>query len=100
MKNQIDQPKNHEFTICIENIKNLTSIGTKIEDFESIPSDGKYYTILGKGNFGFAEKVKSRLNNKIYAIKKLSVKDVNINIKDFIRETTFMTELEHKYINI
>ena len=33
MKNQIDQPKNHEFTICIENIKNLTSIGTKIEDF-------------------------------------------------------------------
>ena len=28
----------------------------------------------------------------------MSVKDVNINIKDFIRETTFVTELEHKCI--
>ena len=92
-----EQPKNYNFPINPDDyIKELKDIGTKPEDFEPIPSDGKYYTVLGKGNFGFAEKVKSKLNNKIYAIKKLAVKD--LKIKDFIRETTFMTQLSHDHI--
>ena len=96
MKMQTDEPRNYESPIIPENIKDLANIGTKIDDFEPIPSNGKNYCVLGKGNFGFAEKVKSKLNNKIYAIKKLSVKDVKV--KDFIRETTSMTQLNHKYI--
>ena len=49
-----------------ENLGNLISIGTKPEDYESIPSTDKPYTILGRGNFGYAEKMKSRLNNILY----------------------------------
>ena len=79
-----------------ENITNLAGIGTKQEDFEPIPSNDKEYTILGKGAFGFAEKMKSKLNNKIYAIKKLPVqKEMK---KDFIRETIFMLTLNNQYI--
>ena len=96
MKTRTDEPRSYESPIIPENIKDLANIGTKIDDFEPIPSNGKSYCVLGKGNFGFAEKVKSKLNNKIYAIKKLSVKDVKA--KDFIRETTSMTQFNHKYI--
>ena len=83
-------------TIAPENTTNLVGIGVKPEDFESIKSGEKEYTILGKGNFGYAEKMKSKLNNKIYAIKKLLVKkDVS---KDFVRETTFMLESNNENI--
>ena len=74
-----------------ENIKNLKEIGTKVEDFESIKSGNQEYTILGMGNFGYAEKMKSLLNNKIYAVKKLPVKKRAFP-KEIIRETTLMLE--------
>ena len=51
--------------IAPENTMNLKGIGEKPEDFESIESKDKKYTILGKGAFGYAEKMKSKLNNKI-----------------------------------
>ena len=94
-----------DFEIPPENIENLYNIGTKQEDFEEIKSleDKKPYTILGTGNFGYAEKMKSKLNNKIYAIKKLPVKnDLSKNLLrdyiNFIRETTFMLSLNNQYI--
>ena len=79
-----------------ENLGNLISIGTKPEDYESIPSVDKPYTILGKGNFGYAEKMKSRLNNKIYAVKKLPYKK-EIS-KSFFRETELMLSLNNEYV--
>ena len=79
-----------------ENIIFLGNIGIKQEDYESIKSGDKEYTLLGKGPFAYVEKMKSKLNNKIYAIKKLPVKkEVS---KEFIRETTLMLQLNH--INI
>ena len=79
-----------------ENIIFLGGIGTKQEDFESINSEDKDYTLLGKSDFGYFEKMKSKLNNKIYAIKKIFVTN-NITI-DFIREITFMIHSNHMNI--
>ena len=93
-----------DFEMPSEKVENLYNIGTKPEEFEEIKSnDYKPYTILGIGNFGFAEKMKSKLNNKLYAIKKLPVKnDLSKNLLrdyiNFIRETTFMLSLNNQYI--
>ena len=80
-----------------ENTTNLINIGLKAEDFEPVKTEktkpGENYTILGKGNYGYCELMKSKLNNKLYAIKRLPVKQEMP--KDFIRETTFMIRLEH-----
>ena len=83
-------------TMPPENTSNLEGIGTKPEDFESIKSDNKEYSILGKGAFGYAEKMKSKLNNKLYAVKRLPVKKDISN--DFIRETNIMLQLNHKNV--
>ena len=80
-----------------ENITNLVGIGTKQEDFESVPSNNKDYNFLGKGAFGFVEKMKSKLNNKFYAIKKLPVKKEAFD-KEFIRETIFMLTTNNQYV--
>ncbi len=79
-------------------IKNLEKIGTKLSDFEEVPNPKKNlsYFILGKGNFGYAEKMKSKINNVYYAIKKLDTS--KINIKNFQRETEIMFNLNHEYI--
>ena len=60
--------------ILLENIKNLVGIGTKIEDFEPIKSENQNFTILGRDKFGYTEKMKSKLNNKVYAVKYVSKK--------------------------
>ena len=67
-------------------VKNLTNIGTKLSDFEEIedPIKKMKYTILGKGFFGYAEKMKSKLDNRIYAIKKLELS--KLDKKSFQRE--------------
>ena len=79
-----------------ENTTNLVGIGVKQEDFESIKSNDKEYSFLGKGFFGYTEKMKSKLNNKIYAIKKLPI-DIYL-FKDFIRETSLMLQFNHANI--
>ena len=78
--------------------KYLVNIGNKLIDFEEIPNPEKRlpYTILGKGNFGFAEKMKSKKDNKFYAIKKLDAD--HINSTNFIRETRIPLELDHENI--
>ena len=79
-------------------LNHLKNIGTKLSDFEEFPKDGKNYFLLGKGNFGYAEKMKSKKNNSIYAIKKLNKNSPNFNSKDFFRETQNMINLNHKNI--
>ena len=78
--------------------KNLINIGTKLSDFEEIenPAKNLKYTVLGRGNFGYAEKMKSKKNNLYYAIKKLDKEKVNN--KNFHRETEIMISLNHENI--
>jgi serine/threonine protein kinase len=79
-------------------LKNIRNIGTSLNNFVEVPSSGKNYTFLGKGNFGYTEKMKSTLNNKIYAIKKLDKNSPNFILKDFIRETRNSMDLDHENI--
>ena len=76
-------------------LKKLQPIGNGLSDFEEIASPGKRYTILGTGNFGYAEKMKSKKNNNIYAIKKLVINNPNFNPNDILRETDIMINLDH-----
>ena len=80
-------------------IKSLEKIGTKLSDFEEVPNEKKdlKYFILGKGNFGYAEKMKSKKNNLYYAIKKLDKYKIE-NPKSFQRETEIMFNLNHENI--
>ena len=79
-------------------LKKLKNIGRELSDYEEIEKDGKRYFLLGKGNFGYAEKMKSRKNNTFYAIKKLRKDAPNFNVIDFLRETENMIYLEHENI--
>ena len=79
----------------IDLLKNLQEIGTKLSDFEEMPGKEKKYTLLGKGNFGYTEKMKSKKNNSIYAIKKLDINKKNFNLKSFHREIGIMSDLNH-----
>ena len=46
-------------------LNKLRNIGTKLNNYEQIPSPGSNYTILGKGHFAYAEKMRSKMNNQI-----------------------------------
>ena len=78
--------------------ENLDNIGNKIIDFEEISKDNKYYTLLGKGNFAYVEKMISKKNQKIYAIKKIDKFSQNFNKKNFKRETEIMKDLNHENV--
>ena len=81
----------------IENIKNLVGIGAKIEDFEPIKSENQDFTLLGRDKFGYTEKMKSKLNNQIYAVQKILVKREGFP-RSLIRAITIMIELNNEYI--
>jgi serine/threonine protein kinase len=74
--------------------KYLIDIGTSLSDFEEVKLGDNVFCILGKGNFAYAEKMTSKKNSKVYAIKKLD-KSKNKNSKNFIRETQISIELDH-----
>ena len=79
-------------------IKYLDHIGNKLSDFEEIKKNKKNYFILGAGNFGYTEKMKSKKNNKIYAVKKLPTE---MSLKEKInsrRETEIMINLIHENV--
>ena len=78
----------------------LDNIGKRLSDFEEVKNEHKHsnYFLLGKGNFGYAEKMKSRINNTFYAIKKLRKDDKQFKMKDFQRETQNMINLNHENI--
>ena len=89
--------KKYEKYICdiYDPLNKLQNIGYNLSDFQEIKDSEKRYTILGKGNFAYVEKMKSNKNNCIYAIKKLDRNNENFKEKDFIRETNIMTKLNH-----
>ena len=60
--------------------KNLQNIGTKLSDFQEIPSKDKKFFLLGKGCYGYAEKMKSKKDGKIYAVKKIDRYSENFQI--------------------
>ena len=76
----------------------LEKIGNKLSDFEEIPKDDKKYFLLGNGNFGYAEKMKSKKDNKFYAIKKIDINSDKFEPKNFKRETKIMENLNHENI--
>ena len=78
------------------NINTLRYIGNKLSDFEEIPDNTKKYTILGRGNFGYVEKMKSKINYEIYAIKKININSSQFNQKNFKRETEITMNLHHE----
>ena len=72
-----------------------TRIGSKFDDFEVLQK-------LGEGAFGKVFKVCSKLNNKIYAMKKLNIKELREdNPKAYqltLNETAFLSELDQPNI--
>ena len=81
--------------------KYLIDIGTSLSDFEEVKLGDIAFSISGKGNFSYVEKMTSKKNSKVYAkknskvyaIKKLD-KSKNKNSKNFIRETQISIELD------
>ena len=72
-----------------------TKMGDKSEDFELLRK-------LGKGSFGTVYKVKSKINNKIYAMKILNISDLKKKgekcYKSAINEASFLEGLSHPHI--
>ena len=79
-------------------LKNLKNIGIKLSDFEEIKTGNQKYTILRKDSFSYVEKMKSKKNNRIFAIKKIDINSHQFNIKDFQREKEIMFMLNHENI--
>ena len=72
-----------------------SQIGEKSDDFEILRS-------LGKGAFGQVFKVRSKINNKVYAMKKLNIKEIrDDNEKAYeltMNETAILERLSHPHI--
>ncbi len=77
------------------NTDDPNSIGSKFDDFEILQK-------LGEGAFGIVFKVRSKINNKIYALKKLNIKELkDENPKAYqltLNETAFLSELNQPHI--
>ena len=71
----------------------LDDMGSKVDDFEILQ-------VLGEGSFGYIAKVKSRLNHKIYAMKKIDLSKIKeqkvINL--MMNETKILSELDNPMI--
>ena len=72
-----------------------SQMGSKSDDFELLRK-------LGEGAFGKVFKVRSKINNKVYAMKKLNIKEIKEdNEKAYqltINETSFLEGLSHPHI--
>ena len=76
-----------------ENINDSKEMGNNVDDFEILQ-------VLGEGSFGFVAKVKSRINHKIYAMKRIdfsSLKDKKVIIL-CQNETAILSKLDHSLI--
>ena len=69
-------------------------MGDKLEDFE-------IQQILGKGSYGFVAKVRSKKNNKIYAMKQIDLSKVGSQkeVELCKREVLLLQKLNHPNIN-
>ena len=67
----------------------LDDMGSKVDDFEILQ-------VLGEGSFGYIAKVKSRLNHKIYAMKKIDISKIKEEkvTKLMMNETKILSDLE------
>ena len=80
------------------------SIGNKLSDFQEvcrIEKNGEKYnfTTLGKGCFGYTEKMESKKNGQIYAIKKLDKQKIENKALEklhFKREVQIQQKLSHE----
>ena len=74
----------------IKNIGSDKDIGIHLSDFEILQ-------VLGKGGYSFVAKVKSKINLRIYAMKKtdLSLISNPKELKYYINESLFMKKLDH-----
>jgi len=88
----MSNPANMDFT------KNLKNIGTKLSDFEEVPSGDKNYFLLKKDNLSYSEKMKSKKDGKFYIVKKIDRNSQRFHLKDFKRETRIMIDLNHQNI--
>ena len=67
-------------------------IGNKLSDFEILQ-------VLGQGTYGFVAKVKSKLNLKIYALKKYTISEMpKDQLKYALNESIFMKKLNHENV--
>ena len=78
--------------------KYLENIGTKLSDFEEVPSGDKKYFLLKKDNLSYSEKMKSKKDGKFYIVKKIDKHSQRFHFKDFKRETNIMIDLNHQNI--
>ena len=68
------------------------NIGGKLEDFEIIK-------LMGKGQFGKVFKVISKLNNEVYAMKMIDLKNLKSNaLRLALNESKYLTVLSHPHI--
>ena len=81
--------------LTLDILNDNIDVGNKSEDFEILQ-------ILGKGGFGEIFKVISKLNNRVYAMKKLDLVKIKNKSADALRlalnETTFLEGLSHPHI--
>ena len=68
----------------------LDDMGSKVDDFEILQ-------VLGEGSFGYIAKVKSRLNHKIYAMKKIDISKIKEEkvTKLMMNETKILSDLNN-----
>ena len=83
---------NPNFNIDILKINENDIIGNNIQDFIILSQ-------LGRGSNGTIYKVKSKLNNKEYVIKKVNLKNLNIaQQKEAFREAKILKKVKHPNI--
>ena len=72
--------------------RNSKYIGNKLNDFEILIE-------LGRGSFGIVFKVLSKIDNNIYAMKKLNLTHMNEKAQqESWKEACILKKLNHKYI--
>ena len=76
-----------------DNTNELEDMGSKVDDFEILQ-------VLGEGSFGYIAKVKSRLNHKIYAMKKIDISKIKEEkvTKLMMNETKILSDLNNPLI--
>ena len=90
---------NGKIYLSLENhkIDKGKSIGNKPEDFDILRK-------LGEGAFGQVFKVRSKLNNEIYAMKKMNLGELRSRengekfVEKAMNETTFLLNLSHPHV--